>query len=58
MVARLPAVPAEMAWIEAFRTPVIMDCTRARTKLGWDPKYSSRETLEEMVTALRDRGVI
>jgi nucleoside-diphosphate-sugar epimerase len=35
-----------------------MDCTKARTKLGWDPKHSSRETLDEMVAALRATGVL
>ena len=58
VVARVPKLPAEMAWIEAFRKPVIMDCTRARTKLGWDPKHSSRETLDETIAGGRESGLL
>jgi nucleoside-diphosphate-sugar epimerase len=58
VVARVPKLPAEMAWIEAFRKPVIMDCTRARTKLGWDPKHSSRQTLDETIARGRESGLL
>ena len=58
VVARLPGVPAEITWIEAFRRPVLMDCSRAKANLGWAPAHSSRETLDEMVAALKAEGFL
>jgi nucleoside-diphosphate-sugar epimerase len=52
--ASLPLVPSLAQWVNAARVPVVMDTTKARTELGWKPRYSSRETLTELVT--RDRA--
>ena len=54
IVARLPLVPAEAKWVEAGRTPVLMQSAKARRKLRWKPKHSSRETLQETVAAHRE----
>ncbi|HTU97942.1 MAG TPA: NAD-dependent epimerase/dehydratase family protein [Solirubrobacteraceae bacterium] len=53
LVAHLPFVPGEAQWIESLRRPVIMDTTRARTILGWEPRHDARTTLEAMVRAAR-----
>jgi nucleoside-diphosphate-sugar epimerase len=53
IVARLPFLPNEAQWIEAARVPVLMDCARARSELGWVPQHTARETLHEMVEAAR-----
>jgi len=58
VIARVPMLPAEMAWINAFRTAVLMDCSRARSELGWQPHHSSRETLHETVEGARERGLV
>ena len=58
VVARLPGLPAELAWIEAFRRPVLMDCSRARAELGWKPQHSSRETLDETIAGARESGLL
>jgi UDP-glucose 4-epimerase len=58
LVARLPFVPAEAQWIESARRPVIMDTTRARMQLGWQPRHDARETLEAMVRAWRSEQLI
>jgi UDP-glucose 4-epimerase len=58
LVARLPFVPGEAQWIESMRRPVIMDTTRARTVLGWQPRHDARETLEAMVRAARSEQLI
>lgn len=50
---RLPFLPPEAAWLNAFRAPVVMDCAKARRELRWRPRHSSRGTLAEMVTAAR-----
>ena len=58
LVARLPFVPDEAQWIESARRPVIMDTTRARTVLGWEPRHDARETLQEMVRAAQSEGLL
>jgi UDP-glucose 4-epimerase len=54
MVARVPFLPDEASWIEAFRVPVLMDTAKARSKLRWRPKYDAMETLDQTVAAARD----
>ncbi|HEY1566462.1 MAG TPA: NAD-dependent epimerase/dehydratase family protein [Solirubrobacteraceae bacterium] len=58
LVAHLPFMPGEAQWIESLRRPVIMDTTRARTLLGWEPRHDARETLEAMVHTARAERVI
>ncbi|MEA2145811.1 MAG: hypothetical protein QOG59_1398, partial [Solirubrobacteraceae bacterium] len=58
VVARLPFVPAEAQWIESFRTPVLMDTTKARQGLRWRPRHDARETLQAMVDAARSERLI
>ena len=58
LVARLPFVPAEAQWIEAVRTPVLMDTAKARRELRWRPRHDARETLQQMVDAARSEQLI
>jgi UDP-glucose 4-epimerase len=53
LTARLPFMPPEAAWLQAFRVPVLMDTAKAKRELGWRPKHSSRDTLDWMVAAAR-----
>lgn len=53
IIARLPLVPDEAAWIEAVRRPTLMDTTRARRLLRWRPKWDAPSTLHATVTAAR-----
>ncbi|WP_313675477.1 NAD-dependent epimerase/dehydratase family protein [Mycolicibacterium sp.] len=48
VVARLPFVPAPVEWLHSVRAPVVMDTARAKTALGWTPKYSSAGALEDL----------
>jgi nucleoside-diphosphate-sugar epimerase len=57
-LARLPLAPARAQWLNAFRTPVLMDTTRAREQLGWDPVHPADEVLEQTVAASRERGLV
>lgn len=52
-VALMPFLPAEAAWIEAVRRPVLIDATRARRDLHWMPHHDARETLRATVAAAR-----
>jgi UDP-glucose 4-epimerase len=54
LTARLPFMPPEAAWLQAFRVPVLMDTAKAKRELRWRPKYTSRDTLDWMVTAARE----
>jgi UDP-glucose 4-epimerase len=44
-IARLPFVPAELEWLHGARTSVVMDTTKAKKDLGWQPTYTSADTL-------------
>lgn len=57
-VARMPFLPAQVSWINALRRPVLMDCTRARRELGWEPRHDTISTLRETVSGARDRGLL
>jgi nucleoside-diphosphate-sugar epimerase len=57
VTARLPLMPPEAAWVQAFRVPVIMDTTKARRELGWRPKHHGRNTLRAMVATRDERRV-
>jgi nucleoside-diphosphate-sugar epimerase len=46
-VAALPFLPPVAQWVEAASHPAIMDTTRARTELGWAPRFSAIETLRD-----------
>jgi nucleoside-diphosphate-sugar epimerase len=48
----LPLLPAQAEWLNAVRTPMVMDTSRAREQLGFAPRHTSRETLEQMAAAL------
>lgn len=49
----MPYLPAEAAWIETVRRPLLMDTSRARRKLHWVPHHDARETLRETIAAVR-----
>lgn len=55
LVARLPFMPAAARWIDSFRTPVLMDTSKAEHQLGWRPEHDARETLRRTVEAVRSR---
>ena len=58
MVKRLPAMPSQAAWIQTARIPVVMDTTRAREVLGWNPRHDALSTLRETVQGARQAGIV
>jgi nucleoside-diphosphate-sugar epimerase len=58
LVARVPFLPAEAQWIEALRTPVLMDTAKARRELRWRPRHDAPETLRAMVDVARSESLI
>ena len=58
IVSSLPLLPASTEWINALRVPVLMDTTKAKNKLGWDPINDALETLSQTIHAARRSGVL
>ena len=50
LVSRLPLLPPAAEWAEAASHPSIMDTTRAKTQLGWTPRYTGLAALKDTVT--------
>ncbi|KUI43459.1 epimerase [Mycobacterium sp. IS-1590] len=53
VVARLPFVPSALEWVHIGRTSVVMDTSKAKSQLGWEPKYTTAQTLTELADSLR-----
>ena len=50
-VTRLP-LPAQAGWLEAAAQPSIMDTTKAKRELGWQPRYTGAEALRDTIRQL------
>ena len=57
-VGALPFMPSQASWLNAFRVPVVMDTTRARDGLGWQPRNDTRDVLLDTAAHARERGLI
>jgi UDP-glucose 4-epimerase len=52
VIARLPFVPSALEWLHVARTSVVMDTSKAKSQLGWQPTYTSAETLQALADAV------
>ena len=52
VLARLPFVPSAREWLHAGRASTVMDTSKARDQLGWQPQYSAAETLAALAGAV------
>ena len=52
VLARLPFVPSALEWLHVGRTSVVMDTSKAKSQLGWTPKYTAAETLSGLTEAV------
>jgi UDP-glucose 4-epimerase len=50
---RLHLQPVSAGWFDMARSVPVMDTTRARTELGWEPQRSADETLLDLLEGLR-----
>jgi nucleoside-diphosphate-sugar epimerase len=48
-VSALPFLPPAAEWAEAASHPAIMDTTRARSRLGWNPRYTGMQALQATI---------
>lgn len=58
IVSKMPLLPTKASWINALRVPVLMDTTKAKTKLGWEPRYDSLDTLAATVQGARNANLL
>jgi nucleoside-diphosphate-sugar epimerase len=58
VLRRVPGLPPEAAWLTAFRVPTLMDASRARVELGWEPVWDAESTLRETVEGARESGIL
>ncbi len=47
---KLPFVPPAAEWVEAISHPSIMDASKAKRELGWEPRYSGLEALRDTIS--------
>jgi nucleoside-diphosphate-sugar epimerase len=52
VIARLPFVPSALEWLHAGRATVVMDTTRAKSQLGWQPRYTAAQTLSALASTV------
>jgi hypothetical protein len=45
--------PSEPGWVDMALAVPMMDSSRARTELGWNPSHSATEALGELLSGLR-----
>ena len=51
---RLHLQPLPAGWVDLALAVPIMDTTRARSELGWTPRYSAREAVLDLLDGLRE----
>jgi nucleoside-diphosphate-sugar epimerase len=57
-VRLLPLMPPQASWLNALRVPVVMDTTRAREQLGWEPEHDTRAVLADTARSAREAGLL
>lgn len=55
---RLKSLSSRFEWAIAADTPVLMDTTKARAKLDWQPQFDAQETLVQTVIGAREKGLL
>ncbi len=58
VAGRLSFLSTELEWISAFQVPVLMDTSKARRELGWEPLADAAETLLETVEGAQAAGIM
>jgi len=58
VAGRLSFINPQLEWATALTTPVIMDTTKAREQLGWEPRFDASETLMQTAVSARETGLL
>jgi UDP-glucose 4-epimerase len=51
---RLRLQPSEPGWLDLGLDSPLMDITRAREQLGWEPRHSSSDALRDLLAGMRE----
>jgi nucleoside-diphosphate-sugar epimerase len=51
---KLRLQPTEPGWLDMGLAVPLMDVTRARTELGWQPRHSAAQALLDLMAGMRD----
>lgn len=51
---RLRLVPITPSWLDMGLAVPLLDTTRARTELGWEPRHSALDALSELLVGMRE----
>jgi UDP-glucose 4-epimerase len=46
--------PSEPGWVDMALAVPLLDSTRARSELGWEPRHTGTEALTELISAMRN----
>lgn len=55
---RFAFLSPQLEWATALRTPVVMDSSKARRELGWEPRFDAEETLIQTAVSAREAGLL
>jgi UDP-glucose 4-epimerase len=55
---RLTFASTKLEWATTLDTPVLMDTTKARRDLNWNPQHNALETLQQTASAARAKGIL
>ena len=55
---RLAFASPQLEWATALSTPVLMDTSKARRELGWEPRFDAAETLIQTAVSAREAGLL
>lgn len=55
---RLSFASTQLEWAPALSTPVVMDTSKARRGLGWEPRFDAPETLLQTAVAAWESGLL
>jgi nucleoside-diphosphate-sugar epimerase len=55
---RLAFFSPQLEWAIAYDRPVLMDTTKARVELGWQPLFDAEETLVQTAIGAREAGIL
>jgi nucleoside-diphosphate-sugar epimerase len=58
VAGRLSFINPQLEWATALATPVIMDTTKARDQLDWQPRFDAAETLIQTAVSARETGLL
>jgi UDP-glucose 4-epimerase len=58
LARRLAFASPQLEWATGMATPVLMDASKARRELGWEPRFDAAETLIQTAVSAREAGLL